>query len=49
VLFRSQDLYEEILERNPLILGKVIPNAGHWIHADNPQLVIKALENFFRG
>lgn len=43
-----EDIYEEILERNPLILGKVIPNAGHWIHADNPQLVLKALQNFFR-
>lgn len=42
----SEELYAEVLERNPQILGKVISGAGHWIHADNPQLVIHALQNF---
>lgn len=43
-----EELYEEILERNPKIIGKVISGAGHWIHADQPQLVIRALDDFFR-
>ncbi|MCC6138823.1 MAG: alpha/beta hydrolase [Bdellovibrionaceae bacterium] len=47
---RSQDLsaemYAEVLKRNPHISGKVVADAGHWIHADQPQKVIAELQAF---
>lgn len=41
-------LFEEVLKRNPNITGQEIPGAGHWIHADKPQLVIQALQDFLQ-
>jgi esterase len=43
-----EELYEEILQRNPKIIGKVISGAGHWIHAEEPQLVVRAIDDFFK-
>jgi pimeloyl-ACP methyl ester carboxylesterase len=24
-----------------------VPEAGHWVHADNPDFVVRAMEEFF--
>ncbi len=47
---RSQDLskevFEEILRRNPRIMGVEIKNAGHWVHSDQPAEFIATLLGF---
>lgn len=42
----SRPQFEEILRRNKLIQGVEIPNAGHWIHFDQPDAFIRALKDF---
>jgi pimeloyl-ACP methyl ester carboxylesterase len=42
----SEKMFQETLRRNPLIQGKVIENAGHWVHFDQPEAFIKALNEF---
>jgi esterase len=46
----SQDLpraeYDEVLKINPQIQGVEIPNAGHWVHFDQPELFISTLKQF---
>jgi pimeloyl-ACP methyl ester carboxylesterase len=36
-----------ILAQN--VTGIKVPNSGHWIPEEQPQLVIKQLANFFAG
>lgn len=47
---RSQDLTPEIFTKmqtmSPLIEGVEIPNSGHWIHFEQPQVFIKILKDF---
>jgi pimeloyl-ACP methyl ester carboxylesterase len=45
----SPENYQKILQTNPLITGVEIPNAGHWVHADQPALFIQALKDFAGG
>lgn len=47
---RSQELshanYVDMLACNSMIKGVEIPNAGHWVHSDQPQAFIEALRMF---
>lgn len=47
----SQDLprevYDRILATNAGIAGVEIPDAGHWVHSDQPELFIERLRSFF--
>ncbi len=42
----DQETYEKMLAKNPTSTGVIIPDAGHWVHFDQPQLFIEALQNF---
>jgi esterase len=42
-----REIYLRMLKTNPLIEGIEIPGAGHWIHADQPEMFIEALRTFF--
>jgi esterase len=50
---RSQELthenYAKILQKNPLIRGVEIADAGHWVHSDQPQAFIDAIKMFVGG
>jgi pimeloyl-ACP methyl ester carboxylesterase len=45
----SHENYEKVLKSNPLITGVEIPDAGHWVHADQPELFTQALKDFVGG
>lgn len=40
--------FQALQVRNPNIRGVQIENAGHWVHAEQPVLVLKALKDFFK-
>ena len=42
----TRDVYEEVLETNPVIEGVEIADAGHWVHSDKPDEFIEALRRF---
>ncbi len=44
----SRETYQKILRTNKLIQGVEIPGAAHWVHADQPQLFVAAVENFLQ-
>lgn len=50
---KSKDLpqatFEEMLKRNPICRGVVIPGAGHWVHFDEPNAFIKVLTRFLEA
>ena len=41
-----QDVFEKMLASNPRIQGVVIPNAGHWVHADQSQEFLRNILEF---
>lgn len=41
--------YARMLETNKMIHGVIVPKAGHWVHADQPQLVLNAIKQFVGG
>lgn len=47
---KSQDLsrenFEKILKKNPKIKGLEIKDSGHWIHFDQPESFVRALNDF---
>lgn len=47
---QSADLSPTVFERmkltNPQIVGVEIPNAGHWVHADQPAQFMKVIQDF---
>lgn len=45
----TRENYEKMLAPNPLIKGVEIPEAGHWVHSDQPQAFIEALKMFVGG
>lgn len=45
----SSAVFQQMLARNPRAQGVEIPNAGHWVHADQPQLFADALLEFDRA
>lgn len=42
----SKAAYEKALHCSPLVSGVEISNAGHWVHADQPQLFTDVLKDF---
>jgi esterase len=38
--------FDKMLQANPRIHGLEIPNAGHWVHSDQPEAFTKALKDF---
>lgn len=40
------DEYEEMLRRNSNIQGTQIPDAGHWVHFEQPDLFIEKIQSF---
>ncbi|NQV50399.1 MAG: alpha/beta fold hydrolase [Candidatus Marinimicrobia bacterium] len=44
--YLDEQLSPEILRYFPLARLKTIPGAGHWVHADQPELVYEAINNF---
>jgi len=45
----SRESYAKVLASNKLIIGVEIPNAGHWVHSEQPALFLEALKNFAGG
>lgn len=43
-----KEIYGRILLENPLIKGIEIPQAGHWVHFDQPEAFVKALKEFLK-
>jgi pimeloyl-ACP methyl ester carboxylesterase len=41
--------FETILHHFPLAIIKTIPNAGHWLHAEQPEKVYDAVINFLES
>lgn len=42
-----REIYEQILQANLRIKGVEIPDAGHWVHSDQPEAFIQCLREFF--
>ncbi|MES2856626.1 MAG: alpha/beta hydrolase [Bdellovibrionota bacterium] len=42
-----KEVFQKMLETNPLIEGIEIAGAGHWVHSDKPEQFIEALRTFF--
>lgn len=45
----TRESYERILSASPMITGVEIPNAGHWVHSEQPALFLQALKDFAGG
>ncbi|HEY8271574.1 MAG TPA: alpha/beta hydrolase [Pseudobdellovibrionaceae bacterium] len=45
----SRENFERVLDSNELITGVEIPNAGHWVHSEQPALFLQALKDFAGG
>lgn len=41
--------YEEIKRHFPQATLETIPNAGHWLHAENPQLFFEIVQQFLKS
>ena len=41
-----QEIYEKMLKENPNVEGKIILDAGHWVHFDQPEQFISVLKPF---
>jgi pimeloyl-ACP methyl ester carboxylesterase len=42
----TQGIYDRMVTSNPKIEGVVIPNAGHWVHSDQPEEFLRVLLQF---
>lgn len=42
----SEDTLAEIQRRNPRVSALTIPNAGHWVHSDQPRVFVEKLSDF---
>ena len=44
----SPEVFQEMLKRNSRAQGALVPNAGHWVHSDQPERFIQILEGFLQ-
>jgi esterase len=44
-----QDIFARMVAANPLIRGVEIPEAGHWVHYDQPETFVRELTKFFES
>jgi len=42
----SKDVFQKMLASNPRLSGIEVPNAGHWVHADQPSEFARILTDF---
>jgi pimeloyl-ACP methyl ester carboxylesterase len=42
----SEDVFNEMLRRNRMAKGVVVPESGHWIHAEKPKEFLKVILEF---
>ncbi len=45
----TRESYDRILGLNSMIMGVEIPNAGHWVHSEQPVLFLQTLKDFAGG
>lgn len=45
--YLTREVYERVLASNAIIQGVEIEGAGHWVHFDQPEAFIRALQIFF--
>ncbi len=45
----SRENFAKILSSNKMIKGVEVPNAGHWVHSDQPGLFLQVLQDFVGG
>jgi pimeloyl-ACP methyl ester carboxylesterase len=45
----SRENYQRMLASNSMLQGVEIPNAGHWVHADQTQAFVETLKEFAGG
>ncbi len=45
----SPDIYQQMLSSNSLLSGVVIPDAGHWVHSDQPDAFLRSVLAFVNG
>lgn len=45
----SRVTFDQMLSENPRVEGIEIPDSGHWVHFDQPELFIQALQRFLIG
>lgn len=45
----SRENYHKMLDLNEVIRGVEIPQAGHWVHSDQPQAFLDAIKSFVGG
>ncbi|MEZ0392550.1 MAG: alpha/beta fold hydrolase [Pseudobdellovibrionaceae bacterium] len=42
----SREIYQQMLFSNPRVQGVEIPNAGHWVHSDQPEEFLQVIRKF---
>jgi esterase len=42
----KREIFARMLKENPRLQGVEIPNAGHWVHADQPEGFVRELKKF---
>ncbi len=45
----SRENYHKMLDLNEVLRGVEIPQAGHWVHSDQPQAFLDAIKSFVGG
>ncbi len=44
----SQELFDEVVAKNPQITGVVVEGAGHWVHVEKPNELLQIFEDFLK-
>jgi len=45
----TRETFERVLQSNSMITGVEIPNAGHWVHSEQPAAFLQVLKEFAGG